>query len=123
MTLPSIPSQAYWPWQISQGARCGCRGTDEWCGCQNIRRQENVAKITETIEFNFENEEQQRRFHEALERPFSSRQAAAHLLPLFLEGSFENCGDDMAQDAADAGGDVQAIIENWLRGVAGLPSS
>lgn len=81
------------------------------------------GKITETITFNFENEEQQRRFHEVLEHPFSSRQAAAHLLPLFLDGQFENCGDDMAQEVADAGGDVSAIIENWLRGVAGLTES
>ncbi len=24
-------------WQIEQGARCGCRGTDEYCGCQNVQ--------------------------------------------------------------------------------------
>lgn len=23
------------PWQIEQGARCGCRGTDDLCACQN----------------------------------------------------------------------------------------
>ena len=22
-------------WQIEQGNRCGCKGSDEWCGCQN----------------------------------------------------------------------------------------
>jgi hypothetical protein len=42
----------------------------------------------------------------------SSTAAARHLLPLFLDGQFENCGDDMAQDAADVGGDAQAIVEN-----------
>jgi hypothetical protein len=26
----------HWPWQIDQGKRCGCRGTDEYCGCQNV---------------------------------------------------------------------------------------
>ncbi len=24
------------PWQRDQGARCGCRGTDEFCPCQNV---------------------------------------------------------------------------------------
>ena len=22
-------------WQVEQGKRCGCKGSDEWCGCQN----------------------------------------------------------------------------------------
>ncbi len=25
-------------WQKEQGARCGCRGSDEMCPCQNIER-------------------------------------------------------------------------------------
>jgi hypothetical protein len=29
-------------WQIEQGARCGCRGTDEWCGCQNVRHSDRT---------------------------------------------------------------------------------
>lgn len=24
------------PWQIEQGARCGCRGSDDMCCCQNV---------------------------------------------------------------------------------------
>ena len=55
----------------------------------------------------------------ALEKgEMKSKAAAKFLLDMFREGAFENDGDAMAQDAADAGGDVQAIIENWLRGVA-----
>lgn len=23
------------PWQIEQGRRCGCKGTDDMCPCQN----------------------------------------------------------------------------------------
>jgi len=23
-------------WQIEQGARCGCRGSDDYCPCQNV---------------------------------------------------------------------------------------
>ncbi len=26
----------YEQWQVEQGEHCGCRGTDEWCGCQNM---------------------------------------------------------------------------------------
>ena len=22
-------------WQIEKGNRCGCKGSDDWCGCQN----------------------------------------------------------------------------------------
>jgi hypothetical protein len=25
------------PWQIEQGARCGCKGTDDMCSCQNVQ--------------------------------------------------------------------------------------
>lgn len=25
------------PWQIEQGERCPCRGSDEYCPCQNTR--------------------------------------------------------------------------------------
>lgn len=24
------------PWQIAQGAACGCRGADDMCPCQNV---------------------------------------------------------------------------------------
>ena len=27
-------------WQIDQGNACGCKGHDEWCGCQNVNRSE-----------------------------------------------------------------------------------
>lgn len=27
-------------WQIDQGKACGCRGHDEYCGCQNVNRSE-----------------------------------------------------------------------------------
>lgn len=27
--------ETYSDWQIEQGRKCGCKGTDEWCGCQN----------------------------------------------------------------------------------------
>lgn len=30
-------------WQIEQGKRCGCKGSDEWCGCQNVRQAERQA--------------------------------------------------------------------------------
>lgn len=36
-------------WQREQGARCGCRGTDEYCGCQNVR-QGDRAKFNGTPE-------------------------------------------------------------------------
>ena len=25
-------------WQIDQGNACGCKGSDEYCGCQNVNR-------------------------------------------------------------------------------------
>ena len=59
-------------------------------------------------------------YQREMDKKKSARDAALLLLPLFLDGYFENCGDDMAQDAADAGGDACDIIENWLRGVAGV---
>lgn len=34
------------PWQVEQGKRCGCNGTDEWCGCQNVRQgDERTSKF------------------------------------------------------------------------------
>lgn len=50
-----------------------------------------------------------------MEKKTSAREAARTLLPMFLDGYFENCGDDMAQNA-----DAYGVIENWLRGVAGM---
>jgi hypothetical protein len=58
--------QMHEQWQIEQGRRCGCRGADEWCGCQNINQEAELEKITETIKFNFNNEDQQKCFHERL---------------------------------------------------------
>lgn len=26
-------------WQIKQGAACACKGHDEYCACQNVRRE------------------------------------------------------------------------------------
>lgn len=59
-------------------------------------------------------------YQREMEKKTSAREAARTLLPMFLDGYFENCGDDMAQDAVDAGADAYGIIENWLRGVAGV---
>lgn len=58
-------------------------------------------------------------YQREMEKKTSAREAARILLPMFLDGYFENCGDDIAQDAVDAGADAYGVIENWLRGVAG----
>lgn len=52
---------------------------------------------------------------------FTAQQAARHLFPLFLDGQFENCGDDEAQEILDGGGDARLVIEVWLRAIAGIP--
>lgn len=28
-------------WQIDQGNACSCKGSDEYCGCQNVNRAES----------------------------------------------------------------------------------
>lgn len=32
-----VADSATTQWQREQGKRCGCRGTDEFCVCQNVR--------------------------------------------------------------------------------------
>lgn len=32
-------------WQKAQGAACSCKGTDEWCGCQNINQADREPDI------------------------------------------------------------------------------
>lgn len=32
--------------QKAQGAACSCRGTDEWCACQNVVRVPRTPAIT-----------------------------------------------------------------------------
>lgn len=29
-------------WQIDQGEKCGCSGTDEYCGCQNVSPDQKI---------------------------------------------------------------------------------
>ena len=36
-------------WQIEQGRRCGCRGSDEWCGCQNNAPITHPRKMPDEI--------------------------------------------------------------------------
>lgn len=51
----------------------------------------------------------------------TTEDAAKHLLYLWLDGAFENHGDDDAIEVHEAGGDVQAILEVWLRRIANVP--
>ncbi len=30
-------------WQIDQGKRCGCKGTDEYCPCQNVSPEQAAS--------------------------------------------------------------------------------
>lgn len=32
------------PWQIAQAAKCGCRGTDDMCPCQNVDQSEAARR-------------------------------------------------------------------------------
>lgn len=34
--LAKRPADLRQPWQIEQAARCGCRGSDDLCPCQNV---------------------------------------------------------------------------------------
>ena len=29
-------------WQIDQGAKCGCEGANEYCGCQNVSPDQRI---------------------------------------------------------------------------------
>ena len=36
-------------WQIDQGKRCGCRGHDDWCSCQNNMPSADPRKMPDEI--------------------------------------------------------------------------
>lgn len=35
-------------WQIDQGAKCGCKGTDEYCPCQNVSPDQRIKLQMQT---------------------------------------------------------------------------